>query len=36
MENRPLVQLMQNQMKEESHPHSSANFLVFYLVLQII
>ena len=36
MENRPLDQLMQNQMKEENQPHSRNNCLFFYLVLHII
>ena len=36
MENRPLDQLMQNQMKEENHPHYGTNCIIFYLVLHII
>ena len=36
MENRPLDQLVQNQMQEENHAHSLANCLIFYLVLNKI
>ena len=36
MENRPLDQLMQKQMKEENHPHFWTNCLLFfYLVVHI-